>query len=163
MPERAGPGLRWALAIAATVFVVDFATKRWIEAVLAPGDVVPVTGFFNLVLTFNTGAAFSFLAGASGWQREFFIGVALAASALIVWLLVKHRAERLFCVALGLILGGALGNLWDRVALGHVVDFLDFHAGGWHWPAFNAADSAITCGAALLIWDAFRGPRRSPA
>lgn len=158
MPEgaRAGAGLAAGLAVAAVVFAVDFATKRWVEAVLAPGDVVPVTGFFNLVLTFNSGAAFSFLAGASGWQRELFIGIAAAASALIVWLLHRHRAEGLFCVGLGLILGGALGNLWDRVTLGHVVDFLDFHAGGWHWPAFNAADSAITCGAALLIWDAFR-------
>lgn len=167
MPEgaraRAGAGLAMGLAIAAAVFIVDFATKRWVEAVLAPGDVVPVTGFFNLVLTFNPGAAFSFLAGASGWQRELFIGVALAASALILWLLHRHRAERPFCVALGLILGGALGNLWDRVALGHVVDFLDFHAAGWHWPAFNAADSAITCGAALLVWDALRGGGRASA
>lgn len=165
MPEAAhqGRGLGIGLAIAGVVLIVDFATKRWIEALLAPGDVVPVTGFFNLVLTFNPGAAFSFLAGASGWQREFFIGVALAASALIAYLLMKHRGELLFCSALGLILGGALGNLWDRVALGHVVDFLDFHAAGYHWPAFNAADSAITCGAALLIWDAFRGHRRGGA
>jgi signal peptidase II len=159
-PGRRPHGIVLGLAIAAAVLIADFVTKRWIEAVLAPGDVVPVTGFFNLVLTFNTGAAFSFLAGASGWQREFFIGVAVVAAGLIAWLLVKHRGERLFCAALGLILGGALGNLWDRIALGHVVDFLDFHAAGYHWPAFNVADSAITCGAALLIWDAFGGHRR---
>jgi signal peptidase II len=149
-----------ALLAAGIVLVVDFLTKRWIEASLAPGAVVPVTPFFNLVLTFNRGAAFSLFADASGWQREFFIGIAVAASALILYLLHRHRGEFLLCLALGLILGGALGNLWDRITLGHVVDFLDFHLAGYHWPAFNVADAAITCGALTLLWDAFRGSRR---
>ncbi|WP_333844119.1 signal peptidase II [Pelomicrobium sp.] len=149
-----------ALLVAGFVLIMDFLTKRWVEASLAPGAVVPVTPFFNLVLTFNRGAAFSFLADASGWQREFFIGIAVAASALILYLLQRYRGELLFCLALGLILGGALGNLWDRITLGHVVDFLDFHLAGYHWPAFNVADAAITCGALALLWDAFRGSRR---
>jgi signal peptidase II len=125
-----------------------------------PGEVVHVTGFFNLVHVFNKGAAFSFLANAGGWQRAFFIGVTMAAVALIVYLLRRHERERLFCLGLALILGGALGNLWDRVMLGHVVDFLDFHAAGWHWPAFNVADSAITVGAGLLIVDTLFSGRR---
>jgi signal peptidase II len=108
---------------------------------------------------FNKGAAFSFLAGASGWQRGFFIGVAIVASALIVHLLRRHADDRLFCAGLALILGGALGNLWDRIALGHVVDFVLLHAYGYHWPAFNVADSAITVGAAALIWDGVFGRR----
>ncbi|MGH8685491.1 MAG: signal peptidase II, partial [Nitrosospira sp.] len=101
-------------------------------------------------------AAFSFLSDAAGWQRWFFSAIAAGASALIVYLLRKHAADRLFCIALSLILGGALGNLWDRIILGHVVDFLDFHVGGYHWPAFNVADSAIFLGAMLLILDSFR-------
>lgn len=165
MPEALGAAprsrarLAFYLAGAAAVAALDFLTKRWIEAVLVPGEVVPVTGFFNLVLAFNPGAAFSLLAGASGWQRPFFVGVAVVAAALIVFLLRRHWHDTLFGVALSLILGGALGNLWDRVMLGHVVDFLDFHLAGWHWPAFNLADSAISVGAMLLVWDGFRRPR----
>jgi signal peptidase II len=108
------------------------------------------------VLTYNAGAAFSCLSDASGWQRWFFSGIAAAASVLIVYLLRKHAAEKLFCWALSLVLGGALGNLWDRISLGHVVDFLDFHLSGYHWPAFNVADSAIFVGAMLLIVESFR-------
>jgi signal peptidase II len=151
------------LAIAAAVLVLDQATKAAVQAGLAPGERVPVVPFLDLVLVFNTGAAFSFLADASGWQRSFFVAVALGASLLIVHLLRRHAEDRLFCFGLGLILGGAIGNLWDRIALGHVVDFVLLHAYGYHFPAFNVADSAITVGAALLIWDGVFGARRRDA
>ena len=137
----------------------DQATKALVQASLAPGERIQVIPFADLVLVFNAGAAFSFLAGAGGWQRGFFIVIAFAAIALIGWLLVRHAGERLFCAGLALILGGAIGNLWDRIVLGHVVDFVLLHAGGWHFPAFNVADSAITVGAALLILDGLRGKR----
>lgn len=141
------------LLISLVVIVLDQLTKLWIVGAFQYGDGLPLTGFFNLVHARNSGAAFSFLAGAGGWQRFFFIGIALAASLLIVHLLRKHAAERRFCFALSLILGGALGNLIDRVRFGYVTDFLDFYFAGYHFPAFNVADSAITLGAALLIWD----------
>lgn len=146
---------RWLL-LSAVVVVIDQWTKHEAVAALAGRPPLEVTAFFNLVLVYNTGAAFSFLAGAGGWQREFFIGIALVASVWIIWLLHRHPRQTLFCAALALVLGGAIGNVIDRVLLGAVVDFLDFHAAGWHWPAFNVADSAITCGAALLIWDGLR-------
>src|SRR5258708_8827304 len=126
------------------------------------GEVREIAPFFNLVLAHNRGAAFSFLADAGGWQRALFIGIAVAATAAIVLLLVRHSSERLFSAGLALVLGGALGNLWDRIALGHVVDFLDFHAFGWHFWAFNLADSAITVGAALLILDRLRSAGAPP-
>lgn len=151
--------LAWYLVTAAAVVVLDFLSKRWVEGFLRPGEAIPVTPFFNLVLTHNPGAAFSFLAQASGWQRPFFIGITVAAAFFIIYLLRRHWQDTLFGMALSLILGGALGNLWDRVMLGHVVDFLDFHAAGWHWPAFNLADSAITVGAALVVLDSLRKPR----
>jgi len=144
------------LAVAAFIAVADQASKYAIGANLRPGEVREITGFFNLVLAYNRGAAFSFLSDAGGWQRVLLIGVAAAAVGVIVVLLAKHSGERLFCAGLALVLGGALGNLWDRVALGHVLDFLDFHAFGWHFWAFNVADSAITVGAALLILDGLR-------
>ena len=144
------------LAIAALVVVADQLSKSAINASLRLGEVREVTGFFNLVLAHNRGAAFSFLSDAGGWQRLLFIGIAVAATAFIVVMLARHSSERLFSVGLALILGGALGNLWDRIALGHVVDFLDFHAFGWHFWAFNLADSAITVGAGLLILDSLR-------
>jgi signal peptidase II len=147
--------LQISLVLAGFVLVLDLLTKRWVEAVLFYGDQIPLTGFFNLVLTYNAGAAFSFLSDAGGWQRWFFSVVAVGASLLIIYLLRRHATDQLFCLALSLILGGALGNLWDRVTLGHVVDFLDFHVAGYHWPAFNIADSAIFLGAALLILDSF--------
>jgi signal peptidase II len=148
------------IAVAIALALVDQAVKALVQSQLAPGEVVPVTGFFNLVLVFNTGAAFSFLAGASGWQREFFITITVAAAVVIVVLLRRHAKERLFSSGLTLIMGGAIGNLYDRLTLGKVVDFLDFHAFGWHWPAFNVADSAITVGAALLILDTLLAARR---
>jgi signal peptidase II len=147
------------LAFAAVVALADQAGKSAIGAQLRLGEVREVTGFFNLVLAYNRGAAFSFLSDAGGWQRGLFIAIAAAATALIVVLLARHAGERLFCAGLALILGGALGNLWDRVALGHVVDFLDFHAFGWHFWAFNLADSAITVGAGLLILDGLLAAR----
>jgi signal peptidase II len=148
--------LPW-LAVAAAVTLLDQATKAIVQAAMAPGGRVPVMPFVDLVLVFNTGAAFSFLADASGWQRGFFVAVALGASLLILHLLRRHGDDRLFCAGLGLILGGAIGNLWDRVVLGHVVDFVLLHALGLHFPAFNVADSAITVGAGLLIWDGLFG------
>lgn len=144
------------LLVSAVVLVLDQTTKYAITQSLVRGEHIAITSFFNLVLTYNAGAAFSFLSDAGGWQRWFFSGIAAGASVLIIYLLHKHTAEKLFCTALSLILGGALGNLWDRIMLGHVVDFLDFYVGGYHWPAFNVADSAIFVGAALLILDSFR-------
>jgi signal peptidase II len=155
-------GLGAWLALAATIAVLDQLTKWGLAHYIAPGQVVEVTPFFNLVHVFNRGAAFSFLADAGGWQRTFFIVVTLAAIAFILYLLRRHADETLFCLGLTLILGGAVGNLYDRVAHGHVVDFLDFHAAGWHWPAFNVADSGITVGAALLVIDALFANRRAP-
>lgn len=151
---------RW-LGIAAVIVVLDQATKFAVSEWLAGGRVVEVTSFFNFVLAHNAGAAFSFLAGAAGWQRLFFSTIAVIAAVWIVVLLRRHAHETVFCLALSLILGGALGNLIDRVWLGAVVDFLDFHALGWHWPAFNVADSAITCGAVLMVWDSLRAPSKS--
>ena len=148
--------LSHCLVIAFIVLVMDLATKYWVESSLNYGQQIPITSFFNLVLTYNAGAAFSFLSDASGWQRWFLSGIALAASIIIIILLRKHPENKLFCVALSLVLGGALGNLWDRITLGHVVDFLDFYIGDYHWPAFNIADSAIFIGAILLIVDGFR-------
>ena len=139
---------------------LDQLTKYGMTRLLAGGTGIEVTPFFNLVLVYNRGAAFSFLSSASGWQREFFIILALIASAWIVYLLRRYPGQTLFCLALSLILGGALGNVLDRLLVGAVVDFLDFHVAGYHWPAFNVADSAITCGAALLIWDGLR-PRNA--
>ena len=148
-------GLRW-LWLAGLCLVLDQITKLAVVATLAPyQDVIPITGFFNLVHVHNTGAAFSLLADQPGWQRGFFIGLALVASAVIVHLLRKP-GKPMFHAALALILGGALGNVIDRAVYGHVIDFLDFYVGTAHWPAFNVADSGITLGAALLIWDGFR-------
>jgi signal peptidase II len=146
---------RW-LALSAVVLAADLATKAWVTRAFAPGDVVSVTPFFNLVLVYNTGAAFSFLAGAGGWQRWFFMAVSAVVSVVIVWLLSRHYRERLMACALALVLGGALGNLYDRVTLGKVVDFVQLHAAGYYWPAFNVADSAISVGVVLLVWDSIR-------
>ncbi len=149
------------LGLAALVVLLDQGTKMAIERVYDYGDVHPVTGFFNLVLTYNKGAAFSFLAGASGWQKHFLTAIGVIASVFILYLLARHGTQKLFSLALALILGGAVGNVIDRVAYGHVIDFLDFHWRGWHWPAFNVADSAIVCGAALLIFDELLRVRRA--
>lgn len=158
MPDTGGRGLlRW-YGIAAGIILLDQVTKLWVVRDFYYGERMEVTSFFNLVLAHNTGAAFSMLASAGGWQRVFFIGLAVAASAIIAYLLVRHRHEPRFCLALSAILGGALGNLVDRVRLGYVVDFLDFHVLGYHWPAFNVADMTITGGAILIVWDSLRKP-----
>ncbi|MBU1689580.1 MAG: lipoprotein signal peptidase [Gammaproteobacteria bacterium] len=150
--------MRWTiwLALSAVIVVLDQLSKQWVSQSLDFGEVIAVMPSFNLVLAYNSGAAFSFLAGAGGWQRGFFSGIAVVAAVVIVYLLRKHRGEKLFSLALAMILGGALGNLIDRVLLGHVVDFLDFYVQAYHWPAFNVADMAITGGAGLLIWDSFK-------
>ena len=148
------------LIISAVVIVLDQITKQWASQSLGLQDVIQVAPYFNLVLAHNAGAAFSFLAGAGGWQRGFFSVIALVAAVVIVHLLRKHYGEKMFSLALVLILGGALGNLIDRILFGHVIDFLDFYVQAWHWPAFNVADMAITGGAGLLIWDSLKKPAR---
>jgi signal peptidase II len=150
------------LAVSAGVVVFDQLTKHLVQVGVPFGSPIAVTPFFDLVLVYNPGAAFSFLSTAAGWQREFFIAIAAAASVVIVILLRRNAADRLFCFALSLILGGALGNLVDRLMLGAVVDFLHFHVAQHYFPAFNLADSAITCGAGLLIWDSLRRSKAKP-
>jgi signal peptidase II len=144
--------------ISVIVMLLDQATKYAITASFQYNESKVILPFFNLVLAHNTGAAFSFLAGASGWQREFFIGVSVLISAVLLWMLKGNHTNRILATALSLVLGGAFGNLVDRVAHGYVVDFIQLHAMGYAWPAFNVADSAICVGAALLIWDSFRRP-----
>jgi len=152
--------LPW-VALAAVIVLIDQLTKLAIERRFDYGDVEPVTSFFNLVLTYNKGAAFSFLASASGWQKHFLTVIGIGASLFILYLLARHGGQKLFSLALTLILGGAIGNVIDRLAYGHVIDFLDFHVGGWHWPAFNVADSAIVGGAILLVVDELLRVRRA--
>ena len=157
------------LGLSALIVVLDQITKLVILGTIAFGQTVDVLPpVFSLVLTYNPGAAFSFLAWASGWQRYFFMAIALAASILIVYMMKKHERDRFLCFALALVLGGAVGNLIDRVIYGAVVDFLLLRWPGGPrlldpWPAFNLADSCITIGAALLIWDSFRRSRVKPA
>ena len=158
--RRTTPLWIW-LAIAVVVVVLDQVTKTLITRSFQLNDVRTITPFFDLVRAHNTGAAFSFLAGASGWQRWFFIGLGAVAAVFIVWLLARHRDQRLFCWALTLVLGGAVGNVLDRILHGHVVDFIQVHWADKFFPSFNLADSAITIGAALLILDELRRVRRS--
>lgn len=146
------------LLYSAAVIALDLLTKQWVVQAFSYGDSLPLTSFFNLVRAHNSGAAFSFLAEAGGWQRLFFIAVASIASAVIIYLLRKHHWETLFSLSLSLVLGGALGNLIDRIRWGYVVDFLDFFYGTYHWPAFNVADMAITGGVMLLVLDSLRKP-----
>lgn len=151
--------LLW-MAFALLVVLLDQFFKIVIVRSFTYGESRPVTSFFNLVLVYNKGAAFSFLADAGGWQRWFFTGLGLVVGAFIVWLLYRHTGQRMFCFAVSLILGGAVGNVIDRVVYGHVIDFLDFYVRNYHWPAFNVADCAITVGAVLLIVDELRRVRR---
>ena len=163
---RAGARHWWTwLLVSAAVIAADQLSKSLVESALRVGEQRTLTANFSIVLAYNSGAAFSFLADASGWQRYLFTALALAASALMIWLL-RRGGDRIYSLALSLILGGALGNLWDRLTLGKVVDFLLVHdylpfGGGLAarfdpFPAFNVADSALTVGVALLILDSFR-------
>ncbi len=156
-----GPSLWLWLALALLVLVLDQLTKWLIVGQFVLGDSRPVTSFFNLVRAHNTGAAFSFLAQAGGWQRWLFTGIGIAASALMVWMLRAHPGQKLFGFAVACVLGGAIGNVVDRLVHGYVVDFLDVHWAGWHFPAFNVADSAITLGAACLLLDELLRVKRS--
>lgn len=151
------PAMRKWLGLALLIIVADHLTKFWVTSTLDYQEAVPVLPFFSLVLVHNTGAAFSFLADAGGWQRWFFIAVGVIATIVIVRLLRRHADETRLAFALALVLGGALGNVIDRVVLGYVVDFLYVHYRDFAWPAFNVADSAITVGAVLLVWDSLRG------
>ena len=148
--------LPW-LILAVVVGVLDQVTKQLVLANLYRGEVILVTGFFDLVLVFNTGAAFSFLAEHGGWQRWFFTVLALGISAWLLALMHHHRHEKLLPAAFALIIGGALGNVYDRLVHGAVVDFLHFHYAGWSWPAFNLADSAITVGVVMMLWGQLSG------
>ena len=141
------------LVLAAVLFWLDQWSKEWILAHYQLGDYTPITGFFNIVRAHNTGAAFSFLASAGGWQRWFFTGIGAVVALVIAWQLYKHSAKKLFCLSLTCILAGAIGNVVDRLRHGYVVDFLDFYWGAAHFPAFNVADMGITLGAGLLILD----------
>ena len=168
MNKNPSPSLLLWLGIALVILLADQATKLLIVDSFALGDSQTVTTFFNLVRVHNSGAAFSMLSTASGWQRWFFTGIGIVATFFIMWLLRSHPTQKLFCFALALVLGGAVGNVIDRIAYGHVVDFLDFH---WDWlspvffqghfPAFNVADSAISVGAVCLILDELIRIRRS--
>jgi len=147
------------LGVALIVILFDQLTKIAVQKVFAYGEPHALAPFFNLLLVYNRGAAFSFLAMAGGWQRWAFTALGVGAALLICYLLKRHGTQRMFCTALALIMGGAIGNVIDRLVYGHVIDFLDFHVGAWHWPAFNLADSAITVGAALLVFDELRRVR----
>jgi signal peptidase II len=155
------PSLGLWLGLAVVVLLADQFTKILILGHYQLGDSTMVTSFFNVVRVHNAGAAFSFLSEASGWQRWLFIGIGAVAMVLIVWMLRSNPTQRLFSAALTLILGGAMGNVLDRLLYGYVVDFIDVHWAGWHFPAFNVADSAISVGAAALILDELLRVRRS--
>ena len=142
--------LGW-LGLSALVIAADQISKWSMLSSFVRGESVTITSFFDLVLVFNRGAAFSFLASAAGWQRWFFVLLAFAISAWILLMLKRHAAERLLPLALALVLGGALGNVIDRLIYGAVVDFLSFHIGDHYWPAFNVADSAISVGVVLMV------------
>jgi signal peptidase II len=154
--RNVGLWLLWAVV----VIVLDQWTKELILRNYQWGEATQITGFFNIVRAHNTGAAFSFLSNAGGWQRWLFTGIGAVASLFIVWQLFKHPAQKLYCFALASVMGGAIGNVVDRLMHGYVVDFLDFHAMGTHFPAFNIADCAITMGAACLILDEILRARR---
>lgn len=155
------PGIgRW-LTMAAVLIIVDQITKLYFDATFAYGERLNVLPIFDFTLMYNRGAAFSFLASQPGWQRWFFTGLGIVAAIVIVWLLRRHRDQPRFCLALTLILGGAVGNVIDRMAYGHVVDFLLFYWNDWYYPAFNVADIGITCGAVLLVLDELLRARRA--
>lgn len=152
--------LPW-VGLAVAVFVLDQLSKYLILTYYQYGDTTRITSFFNIVRAHNTGAAFSFLAQASGWQRWLFTAIGVAAAAVIIWMLRSHAGKKLFSFSLACILGGAIGNVFDRVVHAYVVDFIQVHWHGWYFPAFNIADSGITIGAAGLLLDEFLRVRRS--
>jgi len=158
--SNTGGWLPW-LGVSLVVFIADQFTKVLIMGYYHLGDSTYVTSFFNVVRAHNTGAAFSFLRDASGWQRLFFTAIGIAAAVFIIWMLRSHAGQKLFSFALALIMGGAIGNVADRLIHGYVVDFLQVHWRGWYFPAFNVADSAITVGAACLILDELLRVRRT--
>ena len=144
-----------SLSIAAFILTLDLASKYWVESALEFGQIIPLTSFFNLVLTYNPGAAFSFLADHNGWQKWLFTLLAIGASIFLVMQIRANHEKTLQNIGFAMIAGGALGNMIDRVRIGMVVDFLDFHWQDVHWPAFNIADSAIFIGVVLVIWQEF--------
>ncbi len=146
------------VALAVIVFAIDFLTKSIVLQNFYYGERLPITSFFNLVLVYNYGAAFSFLATSGGWQVALFSAIAIIAVCVCSYLLYKHAHEKLFSLSVALIMGGAIGNLFDRIIYGYVIDFLDFHYLHWHWPAFNVADMAIVVGAGLMILESFMKP-----
>ena len=153
---------RWALVLAAAVVIADVLSKELVQASFAYGERLAVTAFFNLVFVLNPGAAFSFLAGAGGWQKPILLGFGIVVATVLAVMLVRNPMSRLTAFGFAAVLGGALGNVIDRTRHGAVVDWLDFHLAGWHWPAFNIADIGITVGAAALILEAmFLAPRTS--
>jgi signal peptidase II len=159
--SRNGSRALWWYALALVVIVLDQYTKSVASSELQYGQPVSVFSWFNLTLQHNSGAAFSFLSDAGGWQRYFFTAIASAISiGLLIWLYLIPRGQFMLALSLGLILGGALGNLWDRVELGYVVDFISVHYQGRYFPAFNIADSAISVGAALMLLESFMGGKR---
>lgn len=160
-PHTQAPSHWLWLGLALVVLLADQITKVLLVGSYALGEGFAVNSFFNIARVHNTGAAFSFLAQAGGWQRWFFTGLGLVAASLMVWMLKKHPGQKLFGFALACILGGAVGNVIDRLLYGYVVDFLDFHYAGIHFPAFNVADSAITLGAMCLILDELLRVKRS--
>ena len=154
---------KW-LSLSAIIIAIDLYTKHLVQQAFLYGEHLTVTSFFDLVRYHNEGAAFSFLADAGGWQRLFFTAVSVIASVVVIYLIQKNsgnksHGQKLFCFGLALILGGALGNLYDRITLGYVVDFLFFHINTHYWPAFNVADSAICVGVATLLLDSFKKPQ----
>ena len=150
---------KW-FSISAIVIALDVYTKHLVQGAFAYGDSLTITSFFDLVRYHNQGSAFGFLADAGGWQKLFFNGVSVTAIIVISYLISKHSTEKLFCLGLALILGGAVGNLYDRATLGYVVDFLNFHYHDVYWPAFNVADSAICVGVGCLLLDSFKAPHK---
>lgn len=159
--SNAGAGLWKWLGIALLILVLDQLSKVAILLHYHPGESTYLTEWLNLVRVHNRGAAFSFLAGAGGWQRWFFVGIGVAATLFMLYLMRAHAGQKLFCLALACVMGGAIGNVIDRLVHGYVVDMVDFHIGRWHFPAFNLADSAITLGVILLLLDEILRVRRS--
>ena len=155
LAPKTTPLVKW-FSISAVIIVLDIYTKHLVQNAFAYGDMLTITSFFDLVRYHNQGSAFGFLADAGGWQKLFFNSVSVLAIIVISYLIAKHATEKLFCLGLALILGGAIGNFYDRITLGYVVDFLNVHYHNIYWPAFNVADSAISVGVACLLLDSFK-------